>query len=125
MLRFVVIGLLALVTACSTVKPMTVEVASKTVFGLKGTYGAALVVATTYAQQPRCTTPDALPHPFCSDRGVLDKMLELQPKARASLDAAESGVRQVTTDTSQLSALVTAAQTAVNAFAAVTDSVKK
>jgi len=125
MFRFVVIGLLALLAACSTVKPMTVEVASKTVFGLKGTYGVAVVTATVYAQQPRCTTPNAPPHPLCSDRAVLDKMLELQPKARSALDAAERGVRQVTTDTSQLTALVTAAQTAVNAFAAVTDTVKK
>ncbi len=95
--RMLSIVALSLLAGCSTISAATSTVdmtdPSKAAYSAKVTYDAALVLATQYANLPRCGTPKS--PPLCSDRAVLDTMLKLSDAANKATQGAEDAVRSL------------------------------
>jgi hypothetical protein len=102
---------------CST----TPTTPAQSVYQVQGTYAAALQVAVTYKQLPSCAQPG---HPvLCAQPAVVQKLQKADDVAYAALTAAQNTVRTPGAGVNVQTALV-AAQQAVNAFAAITATIK-
>lgn len=117
--KFLVIAAFAsLVAGCSTINAATATVdmtnPSKAAYATRAGYDAALVLATQYAQLPRCNAPAA--PPLCSDRAVLDTMLQLSQAADKATLGAENAVRAFGANASLVRVAIEGAQKSVDVF---------
>jgi hypothetical protein len=87
------------------------------VYELGATYATALKVAVAYEQLPACGGSTVV----CSDPGVLAKIRAADASAYAAYTAAEQAAQAGGADTSTL---LTSATVAVQAFAALANSLK-
>lgn len=97
-------------------------VGQQTVFGAKGAYEAALTIAVTYAELPRCGAPGHVG--LCSDRKVVDQVVKARDVARDALGAAEGVVRSPGFGNDVIRTSVDAADAALKAFLSITNTLK-
>ena len=118
MRKILALAALALLTGCSTIQTATSTVdmtdPSKAAYSAKVTYDAALVLATQYANLPRCGRPTS--PPLCSDRAVLDTMLKLSDAANKATQGAEDAVRSLGAKPSLVRVAIEGAQKSVDVF---------
>lgn len=113
-----------LLGGCSLLQPNQPLPATTTVDLQKGAYTAklsfqaALTGAVVYIELPRCGRPTS--PVVCSQQAVVDVMRNAIKAADAGTQAAEDAARSLTSDTTALGALVTAAEKSVTALQSLT-----
>lgn len=118
LLGVAVVAALAYLCAACTL-PQT---PAQSVLAATATYNGAGKVALIYMALPRCT--DGGPK-VCSSQAVVDAIKTADNAAYATLASAEKVVRTPGFGDEAIASAVTAARGAVDAFVAVTNSVKK
>ena len=98
-------------------------VGQQTVFGAKGAYEAALTIAVAYAELPRCKPGTA--RFTCSDRRVVDQVVQARNVARDALGAAEGIVRSPGFGSDVVKASVDAADAALRAFVSIANTLRR
>ncbi len=121
MRKIVAIALFLALGACQLAGGTTTTLdgagAQKAVYAAKASYAAALTVAVAYNELPRCNKPAA---PIvCSDVNAVAQLRKADQAASAALDSAETGVRQLGSSPTVLTAAVIAAQRAVEAYGSI------
>lgn len=106
---------LAILAACST----TPTSPQQSVYAIQGAYASALTVAVAYKNLPPCGRP-ASPV-LCADAAIVTKLQRADDAAYPALQAAQEIVRTSGIGTS-VSATIDAAQRAVSAFVAITQT---
>ncbi len=109
-----------LVAACAGGQ-LNAPTASQSVFAAKQGYEVALSVAVAYRNLPACAVPVKMP---CHDTKILQQLRLAQPAVRATLDAAESAVRDTRLAGEISGSSVVAAQSALKAFVAITSTLQ-
>lgn len=116
-------------SACALTNPTKPLPATTTMDLQKGAYAAkvsfqaALTGAVFYIELPRCGRPTS--PTLCSQQAVVDVMRNSIKAADAGTQAAEDAARSLTSDSTALSALVTAAEKSVTALQAITPATQK
>lgn len=90
----------------------------KGAYAAKLSFQAALTGAVVYIELPRCGRPTS--PVICSQQAVVDVMRNAIKAADAGTQAAEDAARSLTSDTTALGALVTAAEKSVTALQSLT-----
>jgi len=114
MRKYVLGFLLLAVVGCTT--PQTPQ---QSVFQAKAGYATALTAAVAYKRLPLCPAPAP-----CSDKEVVGQLQRADLVAATALDAAEAVVRSKGFGQDTVASAVTAAQAALNAFVAITSTLK-
>lgn len=90
----------------------------KGAYAAKLMFQAVLIPVVAYIELPRCGRPTS--PVICSQQAVVDVMRNAIKAADAGTQAAEDAARSLTSDTTALGALVTAAEKSVTALQSLT-----
>jgi hypothetical protein len=91
----------------------------KIVLGAQHTFNAAAKAENAYAAQPFCGSPNAPKPPACADAKLVTQLSESSSEAQDLLDGAKEAVTDPNLDKDSVSAIVTAALTAVGKFGGI------
>lgn len=119
MLKKLGVAVVAALLAAGCTTPKT---PAQSVLAATATYNGAGKVGLTYMALPRCT--DGGPK-VCSSQAVVDAIKTADNAAYATLTSAETVVRTPGFGDDAITSAVTAAKGAVDAFVAITNTVKK
>lgn len=115
LISIIAIGVLLTIVACA-VAPKS---PAQSIYLIENNFRAALVVAVTYKELPRCGT--TVIKQLCSDPKIVEKLRTTYDVANASLTAAQLTVRS---GQGNAELAITAAQQAVIALTAITSTLE-
>lgn len=108
--------------ASTPIGEVTVADARNIAIGLKSTYAATEILATEYILLPGCEKPNA--PTLCSSEAIVRQMGKIRATARTAINGLEDVAFNATASTPALTAAVSAAQAAYNAFKTITATKK-
>ena len=112
-------ALAACLTLSACASSVTPQTPAQALYATEGYLTAAVQVATTYAQLPRCPQPT-----LCSDQATVNQIDAAAQTATASVLSAQTLLGTSSTTTSAAEAAVAAAAQAVTSLTALTSKVK-